>query len=156
MNKGIHSFNLRVYALIIDNKMILISKELIKGEIILKFPGGGVEHGEGILEALQRESNEELMQGLEKINHFYTTDFFKKVLSIKDQIISIYYTAQLTKELQNHSSTPIKDKPVFEWKKIEDLKSDDLHFPIDKHVLNLLKNHNKDSPFKSVVSTSPK
>ena len=36
MNKEINSFNLRVYALIIDNEHILISKELIKGEIIMK------------------------------------------------------------------------------------------------------------------------
>ena len=47
MNKSIDSFNIRVYALIIENDNILISKELIKGEIVLKFPGGGVEFGEG-------------------------------------------------------------------------------------------------------------
>ena len=140
MSKEINSFNLRVYALIIDDKKVLISKELINGEIILKFPGGGVEHGEGILEALQRESNEELMQGLKNINHFYTTDFFQKSsFNPKDQIISIYYTAQLTKELKNHSSIPIKNKPIFEWRNLEDLKNDDLHFPIDKYVLNRIK-----------------
>lgn len=140
MNKEIHSFNLRVYALIIDDKKVLISKELIKGKIIMKFPGGGVEHGEGILEALQRESNEELMQGLKNINHFYTTDFFQKSsFNPKDQIISIYYTAQLTEKLKNHSSIPIKNKPIFEWRNLEDLKSDDLHFPIDKCVLNMIK-----------------
>jgi 8-oxo-dGTP diphosphatase len=140
MSKEINSFNLRVYALIIDNENILISKELIKGEIIMKFPGGGVEHGEGILEALQRESKEELMQGLKNISHFYTTDFFQKSsFNPKDQIISIYYKAQLTENLKNHSSSPIKNKPIFEWKNINHLKSDHLQFPIDKHVLNMIK-----------------
>ena len=140
MSKEINSFNLRVYAIIINNEQILISKELIEGEIIMKFPGGGVEYGEGILEALQREAKEELTQELKNISHFYTTDFFQKSsFNPKDQLISIYYTAQLTKKLKNYSLSPLKNRPIFEWKNINDLESNHLHFPIDKHVLNRIK-----------------
>ena len=143
MNKSIDSFNIRVYALIIENDNILISKELIKGEIVLKFPGGGVEHGEGIIDALQREAKEELSQELEEITHFYTTDFFQESSFRKsDQLISIYYTAKLSTFLLNKINKPIKDQPLFIWKNIQELKVDDLHFPIDKKVLEMLKESN--------------
>ena len=143
MNKSINSFNIRVYALIIDNDNILISKELIKGEIVLKFPGGGVEYGEGIIDALQREANEELSQELEEITHFYTTDFFQESSFRKsDQLISIYYTAKLSTLLLNKVNKPIQDQPLFIWKNIQELKVDDLHFPIDKKVLEMLKESN--------------
>ena len=143
MNKSIDSFNIRVYALIIENDNILISKELIKGEIVLKFPGGGVEHGEGIIDALQREAKEELSQELEEITHFYTTDFFQESSFRKsDQLISIYYTAKLSTFLLNKVNKPIQDQPLFIWKKIQELKKEDLHFPIDKKVLEMLRESN--------------
>ncbi len=143
MNKSIDSFNIRVYALIVEDDTVLISKELIKGEIVLKFPGGGVEYGEGIIDALQREANEELSQELEEITHFYTTDFFQESSFRKsDQLISIYYTAKLSSFLLNKVNKPIQDQPVFIWKNIQELKVDDLHFPIDKKVLEMLKESN--------------
>ena len=143
MNKSIDSFNIRVYALIIEDDNVLISKELIKGKTVLKFPGGGVEYGEGIVDALQREANEELSQELEEITHFYTTDFFQESSFRKsDQLISIYYTAKLSTLLLNKVNKPIQDQPLFIWKNIQELKVDDLHFPIDKKVLEMLKESN--------------
>jgi ADP-ribose pyrophosphatase YjhB (NUDIX family) len=145
MNKEIKSFNLRVYALIIEQESILVSRELIRGKYIYKFPGGGLEHGEGIIEGLQRESMEEMNQYLKKIEHFYTTDFFQQSqFDSKDQLIAIYYKAELTSQINNKLKVPIKDFPVFEWKKIIDFSEKDLHFPTDKFVFNLLKNHNID------------
>ena len=38
MNKKIKSFNLRVYALIIEQEYILVSRELIMGKYLYKFP----------------------------------------------------------------------------------------------------------------------
>ena len=93
MKNNIKSFNIRVYALIIEGDKILISKELIKNEILLKFPGGGLEFGEGLIEGLQREANEELNQSFKEIKHFYTTDFFQRcTFDNEDQLISLFYT----------------------------------------------------------------
>ena len=140
MNKGISRFNIRVYALIIFKNNILLSRELIQNKLIYKFPGGGVELGEGIVDALQREAKEEMGQHLNHINHFYTTDFFQRSsFDSSEQLISIYFKASLSKNLNNRLKIPVKDQPVFEWKRLVDLDEENLHFPIDKKVLNMIK-----------------
>ena len=145
MNRKIKSFNLRVYALIIERDSILVSRELIGGKYLYKFPGGGLQYGEGLIEGLQRESMEEMNQNLKNIKHFYTTDFFQQSqFDSKDQLIAIYYKAKLSSKINNKLKVPIKDFPVFEWKKITDFSEKELHFPTDKFVFNLLKNHNID------------
>ena len=140
INKNITAFNLRTYAIIIDNGNLPLSKELIKGKESIKFPGGGVEFGEGIIAALKREAMEEMNVELNNIQHFYTTDFFQQsAFNPKDQLISIYYTASLSTDLiTNENTEPIPDKPVFIWKKLNTLNQTDLQFPIDRYVLNLL------------------
>ena len=133
-------FNVRVYALIIKGDSILISKELIRGKEVLKFPGGGLEYGEGLIEGLQRESMEEMNQTLKNINHFYTTDFFQKCqFDEKNQLISIYYSAELSSKLYNKLKKPVKDQPVFIWRKINEFKDEELELPIDKHVFKIFK-----------------
>ena len=140
MNKCISKFNIRVYALIIFKNNILLSRELIRNELIYKFPGGGVELGEGFVDALQREAKEEMGQHLNHITHFYTTDFFQRSsFDSSEQLISIYFKASLSKNLNNRLKIPVKDQPVFEWKRLVDLNEENLHFPIDKKVLNMIK-----------------
>ena len=140
MNKGISRFNIRVYALIIFKNNILLSRELIQNKLIYKFPGGGVELGEGFVDALQREAKEEMGQHLNHITHFYTTDFFQRSsFDSSEQLISIYFKASLSKNLNNRLKIPVKDQPVFEWKRLVDLDEENLHFPIDKKVLNMIK-----------------
>ena len=49
-------FNIRVYGILInDKKQVLVSDEFIRGSYYTKFPGGGLEYGEGLIEALKRE-----------------------------------------------------------------------------------------------------
>jgi ADP-ribose pyrophosphatase YjhB (NUDIX family) len=140
-DKTITAFNVRTYALIIEKGKILLSNELINGKEIIKFPGGGVEFGEGIVDALKREAKEEMNSRLENIKHFYTTDFFQKSqFKNTDQLISIYYKADFfsSKEFTPKEKKPLKDTPVFFWMSLNKLKTELFHFPIDKHVCKLI------------------
>ena len=47
-------FNLRVYGILINKQQqVLVSDEYIRGMYITKFPGGGLEFGEGIQRAVE-------------------------------------------------------------------------------------------------------
>src|SRR5579863_4722029 len=88
-----YPFNVRVYGILIDkNQNVLVCDELIHGKYITKFPGGGLEFGEGTTDAIKREMMEETNTEIEVIEHFYTTDFFQvSAFNPHVQVISIYY-----------------------------------------------------------------
>ena len=142
-------FVIRVYGLIIkEHKEILISDEYVLETYMTKFPGGGLEFGEGPIDCLIREFKEECMgQKIENIRHFYTTDYYQKALFYENaQLISIYYLADLKNPLQfKISEKPFDFKIVdnfgqsFRWLKIKDVKEEDMTFPIDKFVIRKLK-----------------
>ena len=45
------NMNIRVYGILInEQKQVLVSDELIRGGYYTKFPGGGLEYGEGTRE----------------------------------------------------------------------------------------------------------
>ena len=140
MNKHINSFNIRVYGLILESGSILLSKELIMGEEVIKFPGGGLEHGEGLIEGLNREFKEEIGQRIYNIKHYYTTDFFQRSsFKLTDQLISIYYTGKLKHKVVNKINKPKKEQPVFIWEKLERLNEVKFKFPIDQLIIKKLK-----------------
>jgi 8-oxo-dGTP diphosphatase len=93
MSVGPHMFNLRVYGILLgDDKQVLVSDELIRGGYYTKFPGGGLEFGEGTRDCLRREFREEMDLEVEVTDHLYTTDFFQmSAFNPEHQIISIYY-----------------------------------------------------------------
>src|SRR3954470_4995518 len=87
-----YKFNVRVYGLLLDDQQrILISDEEEYGIRFTKFPGGGLEYGEGLIDALKREFIEECNAEIEVLEHIYTTDFFVKSAFNDSQIISVYY-----------------------------------------------------------------
>ena len=89
-------FNIRVYGVLInDQKQVLVSDELIRGKFYTKFPGGGLEFGEGTRDCLRREFMEEMNLKVEVGDHIYTTDYFQlSAFNPDHQIISIYYKVQ--------------------------------------------------------------
>lgn len=142
-------FNVRVYALIFNEKEeLLVSDENFEGHSITKFPGGGLEYGEGTIECLRREAVEEFGQEIEVLGHFYTTDFFQKALYFDEtQLLAIYYKARFTEAprfIIEKSAVPVKltvpGTQHFRWVLLSALTESQFTFPIDRHVLGLLKN----------------
>ncbi len=151
-NLQLKSFNIRVYAIIYNetNDAILISDEFQLGMRMTKFPGGGLQFGEGTIDCLMREAFEEFGQEIKIISHFYTTDFFQKATFFEDQqLISIYYKVRF----QEKPKFKISDKPFdfetdengkqsFRWVKLNNIVEETFTFPIDRKVAMMILNEN--------------
>ncbi|WP_432714858.1 NUDIX domain-containing protein [Pedobacter sp.] len=137
-------FNVRVYGLLIDpDKGLLISDEQAEGRNFSKFPGGGLELGEGLRDALKREFMEECEMEIEVLQHFYTTDFYEKSSFNESQVISIYYFVKALRPLELQMETETfnfrgDSKQSFRWMPLKDLKASDVTFKTDQTVVELL------------------
>jgi ADP-ribose pyrophosphatase YjhB (NUDIX family) len=150
-----HRFNIRVYGILLnEQRQVLVSDELIRGSYITKFPGGGLEFGEGTRDCLQREFMEEMNLNVEVGDHLYTTDYFQmSAFNPEHQIISIYYAAKALEEIK----VPLRIRPfdfdeqqmkVYEEKKETEtfrfidwsyFSAEQLTLTIDKIVANIVK-----------------
>lgn len=148
-------FNVRVYGILVnDENQILVADEYIRGAYYTKFPGGGLEFGEGTRDCLKREFKEEMDLEVEVGDHIYTTDFFQmSAFNPEHQIISIYYFARALEPIKCPIRTSLFDfdarqMQVYEqtgetetfrfidWK---DLSPEHVTLPIDRVVVKLLK-----------------
>lgn len=148
-------FNIRVYGILIgENKQVLVSDELIRGDYITKFPGGGLEFGEGTRDCLKREFMEEMNLEIRVGDHIYTTDYFQmSAFNPAHQIISIYYYAHPLEPIK----APLRQKPfdfdeqqlavykekgeteTFRFVDWNDFSAASVTLPIDKIVADMLK-----------------
>lgn len=142
-------FNIRVYGLLInEDQEVLLSDEEEQGKRFIKFPGGGLEYGEGLIEGLKREFLEECDLEVHIIRHFYTTDFFVESVFGGGQLIAVYYLVKAKADLTIKISNKVYDfegqeeesKQSFRWMPIQQLTKDTVTFPVDQHVVKLLKN----------------
>ena len=83
---------------------------------------------------------------MEVLSHYYTTDFFVKSAFGDAQIISVYYTIKAVSNLDVCIKTAPFDfdgegevLQALRWVSIDYLKPEDMTFPIDQHVVKLLK-----------------
>ncbi|WP_430810285.1 MULTISPECIES: NUDIX hydrolase [unclassified Carboxylicivirga] len=140
-------FNIRVYGLLINEQQeVLITDEYRIGMLMTKFPGGGLEFGEGTIDCLKREFMEELGLPIEVESHFYTTDYFQAAISFENtQLMSIYYRVKTNTTEPIQTSHHSNDIPAvdgaqsFRWMPIRHLNSEEFTFPIDKIVAEMLK-----------------
>ncbi|MES2726313.1 MAG: NUDIX domain-containing protein [Bacteroidota bacterium] len=144
----INRLNIRVYGLLLNEEQeILVVDEQINDFKFTKFPGGGLELGEGIADCLQREFMEECELAIQVDKHFYTTDFFQvSAFRPTDQLISIYYWVSPQNKpfhINLNTITLNLDGKIeilqFKWIKLADLDENIFTFPIDKLVCSMLK-----------------
>jgi 8-oxo-dGTP diphosphatase len=144
----ITQFNIRVYAIIMnDREEVLLTDEFVIDRKMTKFPGGGMQFGEGPVDCIKREAIEEFGQEIEIIGHFYTTHFFQRALFFDDhQLLSIYYRVRFKDPpCFNISAKPfdfpnlVNGSQSFRWALVSALSEEELSFPVDRYVLGLLK-----------------
>jgi 8-oxo-dGTP diphosphatase len=101
--------SVRVYGILLnEQQQVLVSDEKIRGEFFTKFPGGGLEFGEGTRDCLAREFMEEMNLKVRVGEHIYTTDFFQmSAFNKAHQILSIYYYAHALETI----TAPIRTAP---------------------------------------------
>lgn len=130
----IDKFNVRVYGLLVHEHQLMVLKEPYAGEILYKFPGGGVEFGEGLTACLDRELQEELNLKLKSHVHFYTQEsFLASKFRENEQLLTIYYLI----EVEDISSLKILDTNIeaLLWIPLEILNPDHVNLPIDQYVV---------------------
>lgn len=148
---NITRFNIRVYILLLDEnrESLLLSDEIVDGGHYTKFPGGGLEYGEGILDCLHREALEEFGQDVEVLRQFYTSEIFQRSRFVpQDQIICVYYECRLPRD-QNGRRLPrfrVAERPFdfvefrereesFRWRRLDKIEPGEMSLPLDREVL---------------------
>jgi 8-oxo-dGTP diphosphatase len=148
-------FNIRVYGILInEKKQVLVSDEFIRGEYYTKFPGGGLEFGEGTRDCLKREFKEEMDLKVQIEDHIYTTDYFQiSAFNPEHQIISIYYFAKplesIKVPLRNEEFDFDEDQmkiynekneiETFRFVDWNNFSAESVTLPIDKIVASIIK-----------------
>ncbi len=148
-------FNIRVYGILInEQQQVLVSDEYVRGTYFTKFPGGGLEFGEGTRDCLKREFMEEMNLNVRIGDHIYTTDFFQlSAFNPGHQIISIYYFVDALEPI----TAPLRDTvfafdeqqleiykqtgeiETFRFINFDEFSADSVSLPIDKVVAGMVK-----------------
>ncbi|MFB2121520.1 NUDIX domain-containing protein [Parapedobacter sp. 2B3] len=135
-------FNIRVYGILInEHQEVLISDEREYGMEFSKFPGGGLEYGEGLLDGLIREFNEECGADITVLRHIHTTDVFVKSAFNDSQVLAVYYLVKNKTPLQGRFGRKAFDFEAgraidqsFRWIPIGHLDESDLTFEMDRRA----------------------
>lgn len=147
--QNMNRFNVRVYGLYVDQGRILVTDEIRMGIQMTKFPGGGVQFGEGLAQALKREWQEELQVDIEVGEIFYVNPFLQiSAFNAAEEVIGLYFWVELLGPLD----VPFRERPldfpsdendqqVFRWIPIKQLQSADFTFPIDQSIVPKLQSY---------------
>lgn len=139
----INHFNIRIYGVCIENNCLLITDEIRGGMKMTKLPGGGLEFGEGIHDALVREFEEEMGILVEVGDIFYVNPFLEiSGFTPSNQVIAMFYWVKL---LERPEDAIFSDKPFdfeelegmqkFRWFPLEKLTAEIMTFRTDKGLV---------------------
>lgn len=137
-------FNIRIYGIWQRHGQILISHEQSGDLAFHKFPGGGLEQGEGIADALRREFMEELGVNIHTPRLFYINEnYIPSAFDPTEQLISVYFRVQSGDEPVQMGFEEMRwGKPYkvnFKWVPEAEILPSLFHFPVDKNVAEKLR-----------------
>lgn len=133
----VDKINIRVYAAAIKNGKVLALLEEYAGDHLMKLPGGGLEFGEGILDCLHREFEEELNCKIRILGHLYTQEeFLVSRFRANEQLLTIYYMVEIIDNDEFLIMDPCIEK--IEWIPIDNYENP-FPLPIDKIAFEKLR-----------------
>jgi ADP-ribose pyrophosphatase YjhB (NUDIX family) len=144
---GKYPFVVRVYGVFIHpERGVLVSDEYIYGRRVTKFPGGGLEFGEGTIDCLVREMREETGTEFNVTSHLYTTDFFvPSAFNPSLQVLSVYYRMEpagiqlpVVSEIPFAFSSETEGAQSLRYIPLVNISADHFTLEIDRHVGHLL------------------
>ena len=111
---------------------------------IMKFPGGGLEWGEGTAACLRREALEELGQPVEvgSLIHFSQQTHISS-FEANHQVLAVHYAAELTGEVMFDDDGELGDVcgkrvPMMTqrlgWRPVEELRPEEFRFASDREA----------------------
>lgn len=139
----VKAFSIRVYGLLTNTRgELLLSSEYEYGKAFTKFPGGGVELGEGLYDALVREfveetGNEIVPGDLIHLNHHFVQSMFNPA----KQVLLVHYRCSWKDHTVVLQTQPIEQvapekegAQVFHW--VDPTQAEKyLSFPTDVEAL---------------------
>lgn len=133
----IDKLNIRVYATAVKEGKVLVLHEEYAGQQLMKLPGGGLEFGEGILDCLHREFEEELNVKINILSHLYTQEeFVVSRFRENEQLLTVYYLVEIIDENEFLILDPCIEKT--EWIPIN-TDENPFPLPVDKIAFEKLK-----------------
>ncbi len=133
----IDKINIRVYATAVKDGKVLVLHEEYAGDHLMKLPGGGLEFGEGLLDCLHREFEEELNVKIRILSHLYTQEeFVTSRFRENEQLLIVYYMVEIIDENDFLILDPCIEK--IEWIPINTYENP-FPLPIDRIAFEKLK-----------------
>lgn len=139
------TIQVRVYGLLLNaNNEVLISDERHRDMNFTKFPGGGLELGEGVTQALLREFQEECELKISRFELLHVTEEVVTSMFDGSQVIGIYYRVFSDDTLCKPIKTKLFDfeqgsDQSFRWVPANHLSAEDLTFEMDQKAWKRIK-----------------